>query len=67
MFVNRNTEKVAVKINNTGVNTNKGSVYVMVYRSKLRQVYKEYKDDKQCDGTVLRYILPLCSIIRTMN
>ena len=67
MFVNRNAEKVAVQINKTCVNMNKGRVYVMVYWSQLRQVYKEYKDDIQCDGTVLLYILPLCSIIRTMN
>ena len=67
MFVNRNAETVDVQINKTYVNTNKGRVYVMVYRSKKRQVYKEYKDDIRSDGTVVRYILPLCSLIRTMN
>ena len=67
MFVNRNAETVGVKIKKTCVNTNKGRVYVMVYQSKKRQVYKEYKDDIQCDGSVVRYILPLCSLIRKMN
>ena len=45
VFVNRNAETVDVLIKKTRVNTNKGRVYVMVYRSKKRQVYKEYKDD----------------------
>ena len=67
MFVNRNAETVAVQIKKTCVNTNKGRGYVIVYQSKKRQVYKEYEDDIQCDGTVVRYILPLCSLIRTMN
>ena len=67
MFVNRNAETVAVQINKMCVNTNKVYGYGMVYRSKLRQVYKEYEDDIQCDGTVVQYILHLCSLIRTMN
>ena len=67
VFVIRNAVTVAVKFKKTCVNTNKGRVYVMAYRSKKRQVYKEYKDDIRCDGTVLQYILPLCSIISTMN
>ena len=54
MFVNRNAEMVAVQINKKCVNTNKGRVYVMVYPSKKRQVYKEYKDDIQCDDKVSR-------------
>ena len=62
VFVNCNTETVAVNIRKTCVNTNKGRVYVMVYWSKKRQVYKEYKYDIRCDGTVVRYILPLCSL-----
>ena len=67
VFVNRNAETVAVQIKKTCVNTNKGRGHVMVYRSKKRQVYKEYKDDIRCDGTVVQYILPLCLLIRTMN
>ena len=67
MFVNRNAQTVAVQIKKTSVNTNKGRVYAMVYWPKKRQVYKEYKDDIQCDGTVVLYILPLCSLIMTMN
>ena len=67
MFVNRNAETVAVRIKKTCVNTNKGRGYVMVYRSKNRQVYKEYEDDIQYDGTVVQYILPFCLLIRTMN
>ena len=53
MFVNRNAETVAVQIKKTGVNMNKGRGYVVVYRSKKRQVYCEYEDDIRCDGTVL--------------
>ena len=67
MFVIRNAETVAVQIKKMCVNTNKGRGYDMVYRSKKRQLYKEYEDDILCDGTVVRYILPLCSLIRTMN
>ena len=67
VFVNRNTVAVAVKINKMCVNMNKGRGYVVVYRSKKRQVYFEYEDDIQCDGTVVRYILPLCSLIGKMN
>ena len=67
MFVDRNAVTVAVQIKKTCVNINKGRGYGVVYRSKKRQVYKEYEDDIRCDGTVVRYILPLCSLIRTMN
>ena len=67
MFINRNAETVAVQIKRTSVNMNKGRGYVMVYRSKKRQVCKEYEDDVRCNGTVVRYILPLCSLIGTMN
>ena len=60
MFVYRNAETVGVKIKKTCVNMNKGRVSVILYRSKYRQVCKEYKDDIQSDGTVVQYILPLC-------
>ena len=63
VFVNRNAVTVAVKIKKTGVNMNKGRGYVVVYWLKKRQVYCEYKDDIRFDGTVVRYILPLCSLI----
>ena len=49
MFVNRNPETVAVQIKKMCVNTNKGRGYVMVYRPKKRQVYKEYEDEIRCD------------------
>ena len=38
VFVDRNAVKIAVKIKKTCVNTNKGPGYVMVFRSKKRQV-----------------------------
>ena len=46
------------------VNMNKGRGYVVVYRSKIRQVYCEYEHDIRCDGTVVRFSLPLCLLIR---
>ena len=58
VFVNRNAVTVAVNIKKTCVNMNKGRGYVVVYRSKIRQVYCEYEDDIRCDGTVVRYSLP---------
>ena len=67
LFVNQNAVTIAVKIKKICVNTNKQHGYVVVYRSKKRQVFCEYEDDIRCDGTVLRYILPLCSLIRKMN
>ena len=67
VFVNINAVTVAVQIKKTCVNMNKGRGYVVVYRSKKRQVYKEYKDDIRCDGMVVRYILPFFSLIGTMN
>ena len=67
VFVERNAVTVAVKSKKMCVNMNKGRGYVMVYRSKKKQVYKEFKDEIRCDGTVAQYILPLCSLIRTMN
>ena len=63
VFVNRNAVTVAVNINKTCVNMNKGRGSVVVYRSKKRQVYCEYDVDIRCDGTVVRYSLPPCSII----
>ena len=60
VFVNRNSVTVAVNIKKTYVNMNKGRGYVVVYRSKKRQVYCEDEDDIRCDGTLVRYILPLC-------
>ena len=67
VFVNRNAVTVAVKIKKMHVNMNKGRGYVVLYRSKNRQVYYEYENDIRCDGTVVRYILPLCSLIGKMN
>ena len=67
VFVNRNAVTVAVNIKKTCVNMNKGRGYVVVYRPKNRQVYCEYEDDKRCDGTVVWYSLPLCSLIGKMN
>ena len=63
MFVERNAVMVAVKLKKMCVNMNKGRGYVVVYRSKIRQVYCEYKDDIRCDGTVVRYSLPSCLLI----
>ena len=67
VFVNQNAVMVAVKINKMCVDMNKGRGYVVVYWSKKRQVYCEYEDDIRCDGTVVRYILPLCLFIGKMN
>ena len=64
VFVNRNAVTVAINIKKTCVNMNKGRGYVVVYRPKKMQVYCEYKDDIRCDGTVVQYILTLCSLIR---
>ena len=65
--VEHNAVTVAIKLKKMCVNMNKGRGYVMVYRSKKRQVYKEYEDNILCDGKVVRYILPLCLLIGTMN
>ena len=67
VFVERNAVTVAVKLKKMCVNMNKGRGYVVVYWSKKRHVYCKYKDDIQCDGTVLLYFLPLCSLIGKMN
>ena len=67
VFVNCNTVTVAVKLKKMCVNVNKVRGYVVVYRSKKRQVYKEYEDDIRCDGTVVLYFLPLCSLIGKMK
>ena len=67
MFVNSNAVKVAVNIKKTCVNMYKGRGYVVVFRSKIRQVYCEYEDDMQCDGMVVRYSLPSCLLIRKMK
>ena len=39
VFVEHNAVTIAVKLKNMCVNVNKGRGYVVVYRSKLRQVY----------------------------
>ena len=67
VFVNRNAVTGAVKIKQMCVHINKGRGYVVVYQSKKRQLYCEYEDDIRCDRTVVRYILPLCSLIGKMN
>ena len=67
VFVERNAVTVAVKLKKMCVNVNKGRGYVVVYRSKKRQVYCKYEDDIGCDGTVVRYLLALCSLIGKMN
>ena len=59
VFINRNAVTVAANIKKKCVNMYKGHGYVVVYRSKIKQVYCEYKDDIKCDGIVVRYILPL--------
>ena len=41
--------------------------YVVVYRSKIRQVYFEYEHDVQCDGTVVWFSLPLCLLIEKIK
>ena len=67
VFDNRNAVTVAVNIKKMCVNMKKGRGYVVVYWSKKRQVYCEYEDDIRCDGTVVRYRLPLCLLIGEMN
>ena len=67
LFVERNAVTVSVKLKKTCVNMNKGRGYVVVYRSKKRQVYREYEDNIRCDGTVVQYISPFCSLFGTMN
>ena len=67
VFVNRNAVTFAVKLKKMCVNMNKGRGYVVVHRSKKRQVYCKYEDDIQCDGMVVRYFLPLCSLIGKMD
>ena len=67
VLVERNAVMIAIKLKKMCVNVNKGRGYVVVYRSKMRHMYCKYEDDIRCDGTVVRYILPLCSLIRTMN
>ena len=67
VFVNQNAVTVAVKINKMCVKMNKGRGYVVMYRSKKRQVYCKYEDDIPCDGTVVRFSLPLCLLIGKMK
>ena len=66
-FIERNAVTVAVKLRKMCVNANKGRGYVVVYRSKMRHMYCKYKDDIECDGTVVLYFLTLCSLISKMN
>ena len=56
VFVNRNTVTVAVNIKKTCVNINKGRGYVVVYRSKKRQVYCEYDVDIRCPQNITENI-----------
>ena len=67
VFVERNPKLVAVKLKKMCVNVNKERGYVVVYRSKMRHVYCKYEDDIRCEGTVVLYFLPLCSLIGKMN
>ena len=67
VFVDCNAVTVAVNIKKMCVNMYKGRGYVVVYRSKLIQVYCGYEDDIRCDGTVVRYSLPSCLLIGKMN
>ena len=67
VFVEGNAVTVDVKFNKLCVNMNKGCGYFVVYRSKKRHVYCKYEDDIRCDGTVVLYFLPLCSLIGKMN
>ena len=60
VFDNYNAVLVAVNITKKCVNMNKVPGCVVVYWTKIRQVYCEYKDDIKCDGTLVWYILPLC-------
>ena len=66
-LVEGNTVTVAVKLKKMCVNVNKGRGYVVVYRSKMRHMYCKYEYDIRCDGTVVLYFLPLCSLIGKMN
>ena len=67
VFVERKAVTVAVKLKKNCVNVNKGRGYVVVYRSKMRHMYCKYEDDIRCDGMVVLYFLPLCSLIGKMN
>ena len=67
LFVERNAVTVALKLKKICVNVNKGRGYVVVYRSKIRHMYCKYEDDILCDGKVVQYFLPLCSLIGKMN
>ena len=67
VFVNRNAVTVAVNIRKTCVNMYKGRGYVVVCRSKIRQLYCEYEDGIKCDGTVVQYSLPSTLLIGKMN
>ena len=67
VFVERNAAMVAVKLKKMCVNMKKVRDYVVMYRSKKRQVYCKYEDDIQCDGMVVLYFLPLCLLIGKMN
>ena len=67
VLVNRNAVMVAVKMNKTCFHMNKGRGYVVVYRPKKMRVYCEYDDYLRSDRTVVRYILPLCLLLRKMN
>ena len=58
VFDNHNAVTVTVNITKKCVNMNNGHGYVVEYPPKKRQVYCEYKDDKRCDRTVVRYIFP---------
>ena len=66
VFVNRIAVMVAVNMRKTLVNMYKGRGYVVVYRSKIIQVYCEYEDDIKCDEMVVRYSLPSCLLIGKM-
>ena len=67
VFVEHNAVMIAVKLNKRCVNVDKGGGYVVVYRSKMRNMYCKYKDDIRCDGTVVLYFLPLSLLIWKMN
>ena len=67
VFIERNAVTVAAKLNKMCVNVIKGRGNVVVYRSKLRQMYCKYEDDIRCDRTVVLYFLPLCLLIGKMN
>ena len=67
LFAICNAETVAVKLKKMRVNINKGRGDIVVYQSKMRHIYCKYEDDIRCDGTVVLYFLPLCSLIGKMN